>query len=171
MVSEFSFGHWKCHFSSLEIWHFWQKCHNSGEAKWHFRCPYNNFETTFISPTSPKNYEYEFGFKHLPLLNGFSANSKYAKQSSPCQEACSGPKWPLGPLGGAGMAQVWCKGLNIGRAIKRECLVLLLMFLKHLRTLLGFYPSKRIFCHYTNTSGGYKPYPGLFPSHPQCFSW
>ena len=146
--------------------HFWQKCPYSGTKNNTFGCPNENSDPTFISPTSPKNDEYDFGFKHLPLLNGFSANSKYAKQSSPCQEACSGPKWPLGPLGGAGMAQVWCKGLNIGRAIKRECFVLLSMFLKHLRTLLGFFPSKGIFCHYMSTGGGCRPYPPPYPPHP-----
>ena len=30
-----------------------------------------NSKTTFISPTSPKNYGTAFGSKRLPLLNGF----------------------------------------------------------------------------------------------------
>ena len=30
-----------------------------------------NFETTFISPASPKNDAIAFSFEHLPLLDGF----------------------------------------------------------------------------------------------------
>ena len=48
-------GHRKCHFSSPELWHFCQKCHISSDEKWHFQWPNGNSETTFISPTSPKN--------------------------------------------------------------------------------------------------------------------
>ena len=53
------------------------------------------------------------------------------------------------------MAQVWCKGLNIGKTNWTECLLFLLMFLKHLKALFGCSLSKEIFCHYTNTGGGY----------------
>ena len=64
------------------------------------------------------------------------------------------------------MAQVCFKGLNIGRTIKAECLVLLLMFLKHLGALFGCSPSKEIFCHYINTVEGSKSYPSPEPSPP-----
>ena len=40
------------------------------------------------------------------------------------------------------MAQVWFKRLNIGRIIKAECLVLLLMFLSTLGHLLAFLPVR-----------------------------
>ena len=40
------------------------------------------------------------------------------------------------------MAQVWFKGFNIGRTIKAECLVLLLMFLSTLGHLLAFLPVR-----------------------------
>ena len=52
------------------------------------------------------------------------------------------------------MAQVRFIGLNIVRAIKRECLVLLSMFLKHLRALVGFSPSKGFFVTITTLVGG-----------------
>ena len=32
------FGRWKCHFLSLENWHFCQKCPFSSDKKWHFEC-------------------------------------------------------------------------------------------------------------------------------------
>ena len=41
------------------------------------------------------------------------------------------------------MAQVWFKRLNIGRIIKAECLVLLLMFLSTLGHLLAFLSVRR----------------------------
>ena len=43
----------------------------SGAQKWDFERPNPKTETTFISPTSPKNDGIGFGFKHLPLLEGF----------------------------------------------------------------------------------------------------
>ena len=43
-----------------------------------FPVPNKNSETTFICPTCPKNDEITFGFKRLPLLVKFLANSKYA---------------------------------------------------------------------------------------------
>ena len=46
---------WKCHFWVPKYGHFCQKCPKLGDEKWHFRCPTENSETTFISPTSPKN--------------------------------------------------------------------------------------------------------------------
>ena len=61
------------------------------------------------------------------------------------------------------MAQVWFKGFNIGRTIKAKCLVLSLMFLKHLGAVLGLSSSNEIFCRNTNTSGGVKIIPKLLP--------
>ena len=92
-------------------------------------------------------------------MDGFSSISKYAKLSSLCQEGCLGPKLSFQPLGGAKKSHVWCEGLNSGMTSLAECLALLLMFFKHIWALLGLSPSKGIFCHYTNTGGGYKPYP------------
>ena len=166
VVSEFLFWHQKVPFFVPENGHFCQKCPPLRAQKWHFGCPNESSETTCISPTSPKNGEFDFSSKHLPLLDGFSANSKYAKQSYPWQKGCLGPKWRFWPLGGPEMAQVCFKGLNIGRTIKAECLVLLLMFLKHLGALFGCSPSKEIFCHYTNTVEGSKSYPSPEPSPP-----
>ena len=57
------FDTWKC-----------QKCPSLCAQKWHFRCPNKSSETTFISPTSPKNDGIGFCFKRLPLLEGFLAN-------------------------------------------------------------------------------------------------
>ena len=48
--------------------HFWQKCPSLRAQKWHFGCPDENSETTFISPTSPKNDGIAFDFKRLRLL-------------------------------------------------------------------------------------------------------
>ena len=48
--------------------HFWQKCPSLSAQKWHFGCPDENSETTFISPTSPKNDGIAFDFKRLRLL-------------------------------------------------------------------------------------------------------
>ena len=76
VVSEFSFGHSKCHFSVPENGHFWQKWPSSGALKWHFGCPNKNSETTFISPTSPKIDGIAFRFKRVPLLEGYPANFK-----------------------------------------------------------------------------------------------
>ena len=42
-------------FLSPKFGHFWQKCPYLGTQKWHFQYPNENFKTTFISPTSPKN--------------------------------------------------------------------------------------------------------------------
>ena len=53
-----------------------QKWPHSGTKKWHFGCPNKNSETTFISPTSPKNDGIAFGFKCLPLLDGFLIHSE-----------------------------------------------------------------------------------------------
>ena len=74
VVSEFLWGHPKCHFWAPKDGHFCQKCPFSGTKKWHSGCPHKNSETTFISPTSPKNDGIAFCFKRLPLLEGFSAN-------------------------------------------------------------------------------------------------
>ena len=74
VVSELLFGHPKCHFFVPEDGHFWQKCPSLRAQKWHFRCPNKSSETSFISPTSPKNDGIGFRFKRLPLLGGFSAN-------------------------------------------------------------------------------------------------
>ena len=41
------------------------------QKNWHFGYPNKNFKTTFISPTFPKNDGIAFGFKRLPLLDGF----------------------------------------------------------------------------------------------------
>ena len=71
VVSEFLFVHPKCHFLASKDGHFWQKCPYSGTKKWHFGCRNQNSETTFISPTSPKNDGIVFGFKCSPLLDGF----------------------------------------------------------------------------------------------------
>ena len=65
VVSEFLWGHPKCHFFVPENGHFWQKCPSLGAQKWHFWCPNKNSETTFISPTSPKNDGIDFRFKRL----------------------------------------------------------------------------------------------------------
>ena len=78
-VSEFLLGHLNCHISVPKNGHLWQKWPSLCAQKWHFECPTGNFETTFISPTSPKNDGVDFSSKHLPLLDGFSANLKYAK--------------------------------------------------------------------------------------------
>ena len=43
----------------------------SAPKEWHFGCPNENFKTTFISPTFPKNDGIAFCFKRLPLLDGF----------------------------------------------------------------------------------------------------
>ena len=72
-------------------WAVWQKCPFLRAQKWHFGCPNENSEITFISQTSPKNDGIDFSFKHLPLLDGFSAISKYAKLSSLCLEGCLRP--------------------------------------------------------------------------------
>ena len=52
--------------------------HILGTKTWHFECPNKNSETTFINPTSLKNDGIDFSFNHFPLLDGFSAISKYA---------------------------------------------------------------------------------------------
>ena len=44
----------------------------SDQKKWHFRCPNKNSETTFISPTSPKNDGIVFDFRRSQVLDGFS---------------------------------------------------------------------------------------------------
>ena len=54
-----------------EYGHFWQKCPSLRGQKWYFGCPNKISETTFISPTFPKNDGIAFGFKRLPLLDGF----------------------------------------------------------------------------------------------------
>ena len=54
--------------------YFSQKWPFSGTEKWHLGCPNKNSETTFISPTSPKNDGITYGFKRLPLLVGFKAH-------------------------------------------------------------------------------------------------
>ena len=53
-----------------------------------------------------------------------------------------GGKITFWPLGGLLMAQVLFKGLNFGKIIKAECLVLLLMFLSTLGHLLAFLPVR-----------------------------
>ena len=68
------FGHSKSHFRALENGHFWhfQVPKNVVRfQKWDFERPNPKTETTFISPTSPKNDGIAFGFKHLPLLERF----------------------------------------------------------------------------------------------------
>ena len=74
VVSKFSFGHPKCHFWARKDGHHCRKCPSLRAQKWHFGCPNKKLETTFISPTSPKNDGIAFGFKRFQLLNMFSAN-------------------------------------------------------------------------------------------------
>ena len=69
VVSEFSFGHPKCHFWALENGHFWQKCSLLGTKKSDFECPNLKTETTFISPTSPKIGGIDICFDRLSLLS------------------------------------------------------------------------------------------------------
>ena len=57
----------RCRFWAHRNCHFWRKC----PKKCHFGQPNKNFDTTFISPASPKNDGIAFGFKQLPLLGGF----------------------------------------------------------------------------------------------------
>ena len=83
-----------------------------------------------------------------------------------CQEGCLGPKLSFRSLGGAKLDQMWCIGFNIGITLSAECLGVLFMFLKGCKALLVFCLSKGIFCHYTDTGGGYKQYPGPFLSNP-----
>ena len=74
VVSEFLFGDPKCHFWARNEGHYCRKCLSLHAQKWLFGCPNKNVETTFISPTSPKNDGISFGFKRCPLLDGFSVN-------------------------------------------------------------------------------------------------
>ena len=50
---------------------FFQKCPSLHAQKWHFECLNENSETTFMSPPSPQIDGIAFGFKRLPLLDGF----------------------------------------------------------------------------------------------------
>ena len=70
VVSEFSFGHPKCHFFVPEYGHFCQKCPYLRAQKWYFACPNENSETTFISPTSPKIDGFHLEIKVLSVLSG-----------------------------------------------------------------------------------------------------
>ena len=74
VVSKFLFGHLKCHFWALKDGHYCWKCPSLRAQKWHYRCPNENLETTYISPTSPKNIGIAFGFKRFQLLDGFSVH-------------------------------------------------------------------------------------------------
>ena len=62
------------------------------------------------------------------------------------------------------MAQVWFKGFNIGRTIKAECLVLLLMFLSTLGHLLAFLPVRGFSVTISTLVGGTNHTQAL--SHP-----
>ena len=53
-----------------------------GAKKWHYGCLKNNYETTFRSPTSPKNDGIAFCLRCLPLLDGFSAILKFCTFSA-----------------------------------------------------------------------------------------
>ena len=64
------------------------------------------------------------------------------QNSPPSGKRAFGGKIAFVALGGLEIAQVWFKRLNIGRIIKAECLVLLLMFLSTLGHLLAFLPEK-----------------------------
>ena len=74
VVSEFSSGHPKCHFWARKDGHYCRKCPSLPAQKWLLGCPNKHLETTFISPTSPKNDGIAFSFKRFPLLDGASAN-------------------------------------------------------------------------------------------------
>ena len=77
VVSELSFGHPMCHFLGLENGHFWQKCSLLGTKKWDFERPNLKTETTFISPTSPKNGGKDICFQQLSLLSKILDDFKF----------------------------------------------------------------------------------------------
>ena len=77
VVSEFSFGHPKNHFWALENGHFWPKCSLLGTKKWDFEHPNLKTETTFISPTSPKNGGIDICFERLSLLSKILDDLKF----------------------------------------------------------------------------------------------
>ena len=55
VVSEFPFGHPKCHFFVPEYGTKWLKRPFWGYQKWHFGCPNQNSEITFIDLIPPQN--------------------------------------------------------------------------------------------------------------------
>ena len=62
-----------------------------GAQKWDLQRPNKKTETTFKSPTSPKNDGISFGFKRLPLLDGFLAHFEILYFLAP-----SGALFPVG---------------------------------------------------------------------------
>ena len=77
VLSEFLFGHSKCHFFVPKSEHFCQKCPFSSPKKWHIGWPNESSETTFISQTSPKNGGIDICFEQLSLLSKILDDFKF----------------------------------------------------------------------------------------------
>ena len=71
VVSEFLFGHPKCHFWALKDGHFCQKWPSSGIKKMALWMPNESSETTFIISTSPKMMELAFVSSVYHFWKGF----------------------------------------------------------------------------------------------------